>query len=91
MIYRFVVETECVELSDELQQRGAHRTEFLSKMSHEMRTPLVGIIGGADIVTAELDKLTQGEKLNPVVLREYSDIIRSCSHHLLVRQRKTLH
>jgi signal transduction histidine kinase len=74
-------------LNEELQARTGHKTAFLSRMSHEMRTPLVGVIGSADILASELNKNARdpNHPCDPELLREYTAIIQTCSHHLLVR------
>lgn len=86
MAYRYATEAEYAHLYEEIRLRGAHKTAFLSKMSHEMRTPLVGIIGSADILWSEIEASEKGDSVpNREMLKEYTEIIKSCSHHLLVR------
>ncbi|NIA07761.1 MAG: response regulator [Actinobacteria bacterium] len=51
------------------------KTEFLGNMSHEMRTPMNGIIGFSDLLAEE--QLTDEQ-------REYVNTIRDCSKNLMV-------
>ncbi len=53
---------------------SAAKSEFLAVMSHEMRTPLNGILGFADIL---------GQESDPQVLRETAGIIRESGRILL--------
>jgi signal transduction histidine kinase len=52
----------------------AAKTRFLATVSHEVRTPLAGVIGMAGVVLAE--------ELEPRT-RRYVEIIRTSGHHLL--------
>lgn len=61
----------------EIANRASHaRDEFLSSMSHDLRTPLNGIIGAA-----ELAKLFGDEV--PDMVQEYLDDIISSGHFML--------
>lgn len=71
------------ELAQERMRReaselaSAHKSEFLSRVSHEMRTPLNAVIG-----FAQLMQMGSGA-LEPQQLRVYVDHIRSAGEHLL--------
>jgi signal transduction histidine kinase len=71
------------ELAQERMRReaselaSAHKSEFLSRVSHEMRTPLNAVIG-----FAQLMQMGSGA-LEPQQLRLYVDHIRSAGEHLL--------
>lgn len=58
----------------EAARASAAKSEFLAVMSHEMRTPLNGILGFADILVEEHD---------PQMLREMAGIIRESGKILL--------
>lgn len=51
------------------------KTVFLSHMSHDIRTPINGIMGMTDIATRNMD--------NPTMLKDCLGKITSASHHLL--------
>lgn len=71
------------ELAQERMRReaselaSAHKSEFLSRVSHEMRTPLNAVIGFAQLMRMGSDAL------EPQQLRLYVDHIRSAGEHLL--------
>lgn len=71
------------ELAQERMRReaselaSAHKSEFLSRVSHEMRTPLNAVIGFAQLL-----QIGSGA-LDPQQLRLYVDHIRSAGEHLL--------
>jgi PAS domain S-box-containing protein len=71
------------ELAQERMRReaselaSAHKSQFLSRVSHEMRTPLNAVIG-----FAQLMQMGSGS-LEPRQLRTYVDHIRSAGEHLL--------
>lgn len=60
---------------DLAQEANRAKTDFLSAMSHDIRTPMNAIIGMTDLVLDDLD--------NRQHLSEYLDIIKSSSSHLL--------
>ncbi|AHE67926.1 PAS domain S-box [Legionella oakridgensis ATCC 33761 = DSM 21215] len=62
-----------LDITKELQADIA-RTEFLENMRHDIRTPLTGIVGFADIIKIEA---------NSPQLREYADNLVASSHALL--------
>lgn len=73
---RLAVETrthELAEARDAALAASRHKTDFLAVMSHEVRTPLNGILGMSDLLTAT--------PLDPVQ-REYVEAIRISNHHL---------
>ncbi len=53
------------------------KSEFLSRMSHEMRTPLNAVIGFSQLL--KLD----AERLPPPLLQSYVDHVLTAGHHLL--------
>ncbi len=64
---------EALELAN---QANRAKDQFLAAMSHEFRTPISGILGGADVLeTTELDELQQ----------EMVEMIRSSGNNLLHR------
>lgn len=60
---------------DRAQEANRAKTDFLSAMSHDIRTPMNAIIGMTDLALDDLD--------NRQHLSEYLDIIKSSSSHLL--------
>lgn len=56
---------------------SAAKTQFLSRVSHEMRTPLNAVIGFSQLLQMG------GDTLDPQQLRLYVDHIRSAGEHLL--------
>ena len=60
---------------DLAQEANRAKTDFLSAMSHDIRTPMNVIIGMTDLALDDLD--------NRQHLSEYLDIIKSSSSHLL--------
>lgn len=71
------------ELAQERMRRqaievaSAHKSEFLSRVSHEMRTPLNAVIGFAQLL-----QMGQGT-LEPEKLRTYVGLIRDAGEHML--------
>lgn len=71
------------ELAQERMRReaselaNAHKSQFLSRVSHEMRTPLNAVIGFAQLMQMG------NAALEPQQLRLYVDHIRSAGEHLL--------
>lgn len=68
-----------VQAAQEAEQAAQHanrlRSEFLSNVSHEIKTPMSGLVGMASI----LDEL-----ISDPMQRKYLDTIRICSRNLLV-------
>lgn len=60
---------------DLAQEANRAKTDFLSAMSHDIRTPMNAIIGMTDLALDDLD--------NRQHLSEYLDIIKNSSSHLL--------
>ena len=60
---------------DLAQEANRAKTDFLSALSHDIRTPMNAIIGMTDLALDDLD--------NRQHLSEYLDIIKSSSSHLL--------
>lgn len=60
---------------DLAQEANRAKTDFLSAMSHDIRTPMNAIIGMTDLALDDLD--------NRQHISEYLDIIKSSSSHLL--------
>ena len=71
------------ELAQERMRReaselaSAHKSQFLSRVSHEMRTPLNAVIGFAQLMQME------SGALEPQQMRTYVDHIRNAGEHLL--------
>ena len=60
-----------------IEMANAHKSQFLSRVSHEMRTPLNAVIGFAQLLQ------TGGETIEPEKLRRYVSHIRNAGEHLL--------
>ena len=65
---------EAQELAEKANRANEAKNELLAKISHEMRTPLNGILGLADIFAA--DSLTEEQ-------RSRVNVIRDCGRNLL--------
>ena len=59
----------------ELRERQQQGSFFLAAMSHELRSPLTGILGSADLILAEPH--------NAKVVRGLGEVVHSCGTHLL--------
>ncbi|MFW2535204.1 response regulator [Legionella sp. 28fT52] len=68
------MERELKEAKEKSEAANIAKTEFLENMRHDIRTPLTGIVGFADILKMEADK-TQ--------INEYADNLIASSHALL--------
>lgn len=75
---REVAEEELNVALAEAGHANKAKDQFLSSMSHELKTPLTAIIGFAEIMS---DK--KYRKLSPEEYTDYSDIILRSSNHLL--------
>lgn len=64
---------ELAEARDAALAASRHKTDFLAVMSHEVRTPLNGILG--------MTELLEDTQLD-AVQREYVEAIRTSNHHL---------
>ncbi|MFQ5570169.1 MAG: ATP-binding protein [Rhodothermales bacterium] len=60
-------------LEDQAEEMTRLKTTFLSNLSHEIRTPIAGIIGCADVLIEEAD----------ASLREFAEMIRQSGQRLL--------
>lgn len=60
---------------EQAKKANASKSDFLSRMSHDLRTPMNGIIGMAELVEDEIDK--------PQALREDIRKIKSSSKYML--------
>jgi signal transduction histidine kinase/CheY-like chemotaxis protein len=60
---------------DTAERASSAKSEFLSRMSHEMRTPMNAITGLVALAEREVDK--------PAAIRDYLEKISVSSHHLL--------
>lgn len=58
----------------EAEKTSQARADFLARMSHEVRTPLNGILGVAQLLKANVTDKAQKEQV---------DVLSSCSEHLL--------
>ena len=65
---------ELVKAVESANQANTAKTEFLSRMSHDIRTPLNGILGMLDIA--------QKNETNPKVLLECHEKMRTAAFHL---------
>ena len=68
------LEGELITAKEQAEQSSRAKSEFLSRMSHEMRTPMHAIIG--------LVHMIKGSGA-PAQKEEYIDVIDGASHHLL--------
>ncbi|MCG8698382.1 MAG: response regulator, partial [Bacteroidales bacterium] len=66
---------ELIKAKEEAEEANRLKTEFLKNMSHEVRTPMNGIIGFADML--DDDNLTNERR------KYFSKIIQNSSHQLL--------
>ena len=66
---------ELVQAADEARRANIAKSDFLSRMSHDIRTPINGIMGLLDIEELNPD--------SPERLRECHTRIRVCASHLL--------
>ena len=66
---------ELVQAADEARRANAAKSDFLSRMSHDIRTPINGIMGLLDMEELNPD--------NPEKLRECHTKMRVCASHLL--------
>ena len=64
-----------MELLERVRQANSAKSEFLSHMSHDLRTPINGILGMLSILENSRD--------NPELRREYRKKIRVSTEHLL--------
>lgn len=62
---------------DELRRADAAKSDFLSMVSHELRTPLTVIIGFAQTLVQEIDRLDK------VTIKRYLQIVDIDAHRLL--------
>ena len=62
---------------DELRRADAAKSDFLSMVSHELRTPLTVIIGFAQTLVQEIDRLDK------VTIKRYLQIVDLDAHRLL--------
>ncbi|KTD49814.1 response regulator [Legionella quateirensis] len=68
------METELKVAMEKSEAASQAKTEFLENMRHDIRTPLTGIVGFADLLKMESD--------NPLI-KEYSENLVASSHALL--------
>jgi signal transduction histidine kinase len=78
IVQRRLVEKELKSALISASRSNAAKKQFLSSMSHEMRTPLTAVIGFADIMADPNFK-----SFSLVQYREYSEIISKSAKHLL--------
>lgn len=72
--YLKTIESELREAKELAEAASQAKTEFLDNMRHDIRTPLTGIVGFADLLKMESD--------NPRI-KEYSENLVASSHALL--------
>ncbi len=54
------------EINGQLSQASAFKTEFLAKMSHQLRTPLTAIIGFCELLMQGMDGALTGEQAEDI-------------------------
>ncbi len=69
------IKKQLEEARDRAEKASIAKSEFLSMMSHDIRTPLNGVVGMTDIAYRNLD--------NKEKLTDCLDKIKNASHHLL--------
>ena len=71
-------EEELVSARLQAEEANAHKSEYLTKVTHEIRTPLTAVIGFSEVMQEE-----RFGELGNVRYKEYArDINRSCTHML---------
>lgn len=58
--------TEQVEAQDQLQDLVASKDRLIASVSHELRTPLTAVLGFAELLRVELDRLSAPERVELV-------------------------
>lgn len=66
--------SEMVKSRKEAEAANLSKTQFLSNISHELRTPMIGILGAVDLMADNARDNGDSENIQ---------IIRECGHHLL--------
>lgn len=61
------IELELVEAKQQAESMNKLKSNFLANMSHEMRTPMVGILGFAEILAKELKDKEQSDLASMIV------------------------
>jgi PAS domain S-box-containing protein len=72
---RLLIENELRSAKEKAEESDKLKTAFLQNISHEVRTPLNGIIGFSDILTSS--------NLTPEKREQFSKLIRSSGDHLI--------
>lgn len=68
-------QNELIKAKEKAEENDKLKSAFLANLSHEIRTPINGIMGFAQIMNEET--------FDPDVYKNYSDIIYSSANHLL--------
>ena len=75
IVDRKKMEQELILAKEKAEESNRLKTEFLNNMSHEVRTPMNGIIGFSEML--EKPDITEEKR------KYYSKIVKNCSHRLL--------
>jgi two-component system, OmpR family, aerobic respiration control sensor histidine kinase ArcB len=91
------METELREAKEEAEEANNAKTEFLENMRHDIRTPLTGIVGFANIIAQEIndekikeyvDNLTASSQSLENLLNEILEVIRIGAQETTVTKKK---